>query len=77
MNDLEKVINLFNELNIDYRIKEKIVDDDNVSYPEDGKVTSLSTFPRSVKENTHGYFGFYTEFLFTKKGKFISIGAWE
>ena len=73
MNDLEKIINLYNELGIPL----------NINQEEDGRYFFvLQVGDKKFSDGTTysdrfvGYLNCYTDMIFDKEGKFISQGFW-
>lgn len=63
--DREKIIELFTELGIGFKIgKEETVNKDAIICQEGD-------------EKVDGYSRFYTQFNFAEDGKFIDMGIWE
>ena len=66
MTDLERVMDLFIHLNIPFK-----------QLPQTQLETNICLIVEVNDETVKGHFGFYTEWIFDRDGKFISKGIWE
>jgi len=77
MTDIEKVKNLFNELEIGYRFEHR----DNTKLgkyrTDEPDYTQVLILEAKVHEKVKGYTGFTSEYEFDETGVFLQVSNWE